>query len=105
MSIKEHTVSSGREPASGKGSAGRVTVIEGRRPGILAALGELWRYRRYLMFFGRTILARRYARTWLGLLWLPLRPVLNVGTRLLVFGGLVVITAGNIPSAVVSILA
>lgn len=98
-------MSSGREPASGKGSAGRVTVIEGRRPGILAALGELWRYRRYLMFFGRTILARRYARTWLGLLWLPLRPVLNVGTKLLVFGGLVGITAGNIPYPIFFILA
>jgi lipopolysaccharide transport system permease protein len=80
-------------------------VIERRRSGIKAALTELWRYRRYTMYFGRTILAKRYARTWLGLLWLPLRPILNVVTKLLVFGGLVGITAGDIPYPIFFLLA
>jgi lipopolysaccharide transport system permease protein len=80
-------------------------VIAPRRPGIGAALGELWRYRRFTLFFGRGMLTKRYARTWLGLLWLPLRPVLNVATKLLVFGGLVGITAGNIPYPVFFLLA
>ncbi len=78
----------------------RVTVIEPRKPGIRAALEELWRYRRFTMFFGRRLLAKRYARTWLGLLWLPLRPVLSLATKVLVFGGLVGITAGSIPYAI-----
>jgi lipopolysaccharide transport system permease protein len=82
-----------------------VTVIESRRPGITAAVAELWRYRRFTMFFGRRLLAKRYARTWLGLLWLPLRPVLNVATKLLVFGGLIGITAGDIPYPVFFLLA
>ena len=80
-------------------------MIESRRAGIRAALAELWRYRRFTMFFGRGMLTKRYARTWLGLLWLPLRPVLNVVTKLLVFGGLIGLTAGNIPYPVFFLLA
>lgn len=75
----------------------RVTVIERRQPGVLSALAELWRYRRFTLYFGRAFLTKRYARTWLGFLWLPLRPVLNVTTKLLVFGGVVGITAGKTP--------
>jgi len=93
------------KPASPGSPSPRITVIESRRPGISAALAELWRYRRFTMFFGRRILAKRYARTWLGLLWLPLRPVLNVATKLLVFGGLVGLTAGNIPYPIFFLLA
>jgi len=85
--------------------AARISVIEPRRPGIWAALGELWRYRRFIAFFGKRLLSKRYSRTWLGLLWLPLRPVLNVATKLLVFGGLIGITAGNTPYPIFFLLA
>jgi len=51
------------------------------------------------------MLSKRFARTWLGLLWLPLRPVLNVATKLLVFGGLVGITAGNTPYPIFFLMA
>ena len=83
----------------------RLTVIERRRPGVLSAFRELWRYRRFTLHFGRSILTRRYATAWLGLVWLPLRPVLNIAAKLLVFGGLVGITAGAIPYPVYFLLA
>ncbi|MGI9111676.1 MAG: ABC transporter permease [Gaiellaceae bacterium] len=83
----------------------RITVLEPRGPGIRAALGELWRYRRFTLFFGKRMLSKRYSRTWLGLLWLPLRPVLNVATKLLVFGGLVGITAGKTPYPIFFLMA
>lgn len=105
MSTKDQLVSPRLDQPFPKGTSARISVIESRRPGIRAALVELWRYRRFTMFFGRGMLAKRYARTWLGLLWLPLRPVLNVATKLLVFGGLIGITAGNIPYPVFFILA
>ncbi len=57
------------------------------------------------MFFGRGLVVKRYARTWLGILWLPLRPVLGIGTKLLVFGGLVGLGAGKIPYPVFFLLA
>ena len=88
-----------------RGRARRVSVIQSRRPGVRAALVELWHYRRFILFFGRRILTKRYSRTWLGLLWLPLRPVLNVSTKLLVFGGLIGITAGHTPYPVFFLLA
>lgn len=43
---------------------------------------------------------KRYARTWLGWLWIPLRPSISIITRILVYGGVVGISAGNIPYAI-----
>ena len=88
-----------------RGSARRVSVIESRRPGMFAALVELWHYRRFILFFGRRILTKRYSRTWLGLLWLPLRPVLNISAKLLVFGGVIGLTAGYTPYPIFFIFA
>jgi ABC-type polysaccharide/polyol phosphate export permease len=82
-----------------------VTVIEQRRPGLAEALRELWRYRRYTYFFGRRLLARRYMRTWLGVVWLPLRPLMNIAAKLIVFGGLIGISAGKTPYPVYFIAA
>lgn len=82
-----------------------VRTIDPRRPGIGAAFSELWRYRRFTLFFGRRILAKRYMRTWLGMLWLPLRPVIGLSTKILVFGGLVGITAVGVPYPLFFLLA
>lgn len=75
----------------------RVSLIEPRRTDLRYALAELWRYRRFMLYFGGSFVRKRYMRTWLGRAWLPLRPALNVGTKLLVFGGLVGISAGKTP--------
>jgi lipopolysaccharide transport system permease protein len=39
-------------------------------------------------------IAKRYTRTFLGWLWLPLRPGANLAARILVFGGLLGVTTG-----------
>lgn len=83
----------GRHVLAGK----KLTVVGPRQPGIRYAVAELWRYRRYSLFFGRLFLHKRYMRTWLGALWLPLRPAWTVAAKLLVFGGLVGISAGKTP--------
>lgn len=74
-----------------------VIEIGPRQPGFRNAVVELWRYRRFVFYFGRGFVRKRFARTWLGVTWLGLRPALNVGSKLLVFGGLVGISAGNTP--------
>jgi lipopolysaccharide transport system permease protein len=74
----------------------RIRVVEPRRRGLAAAVEELWRHRRYSLYFGSRFLEKRYGRTWLGVAWLPLRPLIGVATKLLVFGGLIGISAGNI---------
>jgi homopolymeric O-antigen transport system permease protein len=74
-----------------------VTVITPRRRGLRPAAREVWESRRYIPYFGLLFIRKRFARTWLGLLWLPLRPSISLLTRLLVFGGLVGISAGKTP--------
>ena len=54
-----------------------VYVIRPRRPGVAERARDFWLYRHLLGYFGRRFLEKRYARTWLGWVWLPLRPFLE----------------------------
>jgi lipopolysaccharide transport system permease protein len=55
---------------------------------MVARAREFWEYRGLVAFFARRFTEKMYIRTWLGRLWIPLRPVLSVGARVLIFGGL-----------------
>jgi lipopolysaccharide transport system permease protein len=89
-----------RAPASRVEPAPVARVIEPRRSGLLNAWREFWRYRHLISYFGHLFVAKRYTRTFLGWLWLPLRPGINLATRILVFGGLLgVATDGKTPYA------
>ena len=47
------------------------------------------------MFFSRRFLEKRYQRTWLGWIWLPLRPTLDISIRVLLFAGLLKVRSGS----------
>ncbi len=68
-------------------AAREVRVIQARQPGPLARLRELWQSRRLVVWFGRTFTERLYANTALGWWWVPLRPLLGIVPRALIFGG------------------
>jgi lipopolysaccharide transport system permease protein len=74
-----------------------VTIIEPRRPGIGQRLVELWHYRWLIVYFGHRFLQKRYARTWLGWVWIPLRPAVDVTSRALLFGGLLAVPSTGLP--------
>lgn len=73
------------------------TVIEPRRPGAAHAAAELWRSRRLVGWFGKRLLEKRYQRTWLGWVWLPLRPTLDVVARAFVFGSILSAPSEGVP--------
>jgi len=74
-----------------------VTVIEPRQPGILARTREFWDYRRMTWFFGLMFIEKLYARTILGWVWIPLRPLIAVASRVLIFGGLLGAPSQGVP--------
>lgn len=78
-------------------AAKEVRVIEPRQPGVRERIAEAWRYRRLVSYFGRAYIEKSYKKTWLGWIWIPLRPILNVGTRVVVFGGLLGAPSGGKP--------
>lgn len=82
-----------------RGSSDEITLIEPRASGLVESLREAWRYRGLIRFFGKRFLEKRYVRTWLGWVWLPLRPVATVASRALVFGGVIGISTGSVPYA------
>jgi lipopolysaccharide transport system permease protein len=72
-------------------------VVEPRRPGVAERLRELRQSRALFSFFARRALEKIYARTVLGWGWLLARPLIDVGTRALIFGGLLGAPSGGIP--------
>jgi lipopolysaccharide transport system permease protein len=74
-----------------------VRVIEPRQPRVVDRLREAWAARRLCLFFGRRFVQKTYLRTWLGWIWVPLRPILDVGSRVFVFGGLIGAPSEGIP--------
>ena len=66
-----------------------VHVFVPREAGILNGFREVWRYRRLFYFFGSGFLEKRYGRSFLGLLWVPLRPGIALVTKIFVYGGLI----------------
>lgn len=85
------------EPERRSASRRVVQIIEPRRPGTFVRLSEVWRYRRLVRYFSRKYIEKRYIRTWLGWLWLPLRPILSVGSRVLLFGALLAVPSEGKP--------
>src|SRR5437763_11328977 len=80
-------------------SALTVHVFEPRRAGLLPSFREIWRFRHLTYFFGAGFLEKRYGRSFLGLLWVPLRPGISLITRIFVYGGLIGAASANIPYA------
>lgn len=72
-------------------------VVEPRQPGPGRRLEEAWRYRRLVRFFGMRLVEKMTVRSRLGMLWVLIRPLLNVGSRALVFGGLLGAGSGDVP--------
>jgi lipopolysaccharide transport system permease protein len=74
-----------------------IIVREPPHPSVIATVRRVWHHRRVIGHVGHRFLMKRYARTWLGIAWIPLRPIISLGSKILVFGGLVGITSGSIP--------
>lgn len=102
MAVRADTVRAGTTPARdlARGSAGASSVVhvfEPRQSGLANSLREAWRYRRFGVIFGNRFLEKRFGRTWLGMIWVPLRPAINLVTRITIYGGLIGIVMGRIP--------
>ena len=74
-----------------------VWLNEPRAPGPVATAREVWRNRRFLKYLGVRVMRKLYARTVLGWLWLLILPLFPILIRVVVFGGLLGLTAEGIP--------
>ena len=72
-------------------------VIEPWKHGVFARLREVWYDRRLLPYYSRCYIQRRYRNTWLGWLWLPLKPGLDMFSKALFFGGFLGVSSGDRP--------
>jgi ABC-type polysaccharide/polyol phosphate export permease len=75
----------------------RVHVLAPWRPGVIPRFQELWRYRSVLPWLGKEFIVKRYRRTYLGLLWIPLRPGMDILTQTFIFGGVLQVGSGDRP--------
>jgi len=75
----------------------RVRVLEPWQNGIVPRFRELWRHRHVLPWMGKEFIVKRYRRTYLGLLWIPLRPGMDIITQTFIFGGVLQVASGDRP--------
>jgi ABC-type polysaccharide/polyol phosphate export permease len=74
-----------------------LSVIAPWRPGVWPRFQELWDYRSVILWMGKEFILKRYRRTYLGALWIPLRPGMDILTQTLIFGGLLQVGSGDRP--------
>jgi lipopolysaccharide transport system permease protein len=74
-----------------------ITVIGPWRPGVLPRFEEIWRHRGVVPYLGKQFILRRYRKTYLGGLWIILRPGIDMLSKTLFFGGLLKVSSGDRP--------
>jgi lipopolysaccharide transport system permease protein len=74
-----------------------ITLIGPWRGGVLPRFEEIWRYRAILPYLAKQFVIRRYRRTYLSWLWIPLRPGIDIISKTLFFGGLLQVSSGDRP--------
>jgi len=62
-----------------------------------ARVTEAWRYRRLVGFFASQAFGALYKRTQLGILWVPLRPLMPLLMGSLIYGGLMDVPSTGVP--------
>lgn len=67
------------------------------RPWYHLHLVDLWTQRFLVWHFGMAFVMRRFRGMWLGWLWLPLRPLVQLLSRGLVFGAMLKVGSGDRP--------
>ena len=75
----------------------RVRITDPWKAGVRPRFHELWRYRSLLPWMGKEFILKRYRRTYLGYLWIPLRPGMDILTQTLFFGGILQVGSGDRP--------
>jgi lipopolysaccharide transport system permease protein len=75
-------------------------VVQPRPPDFTSRFAEAWRYRGLIGFFGRQLIRKFYQRTFLGRIWIPLRPALQVVPQILIFGGVLGVPSNGVPYAI-----
>jgi lipopolysaccharide transport system permease protein len=94
--VTVRSVDAGRVPRRGPGMSEPI-VIEPRGPTVGARLRELWQYRALIPYFWKRFLEKRYLRTWLGWIWVPLRPIADTAARVFVFGTVLGVPSEGVP--------
>jgi ABC-type polysaccharide/polyol phosphate export permease len=78
-------------------ATGHIHVIQPWRTGVTHRLWEIWEFRRLLPYFGKCYLLRKVRNTWLGWIWIPLRPGIDLISKTLFFHAALGAPSGDRP--------
>jgi lipopolysaccharide transport system permease protein len=94
VSTAEHTAA---RPIAATALTAPIHVIGPWHSGVLKQLRDVWTWRRLLPFYGKQYLLRRVRNTWLGWIWIPLRPGIDILSRTLLFHQVLGAPSGDRP--------
>jgi lipopolysaccharide transport system permease protein len=72
-------------------------VIEPWARGIMPRVREFWQYRRLLRFFAVKAIQRLYMSTYLGWIWIFIRPLFPLLVKTMIFGALLAVPTDGVP--------
>src|SRR5439155_9494504 len=84
-------------PVVERGAVSRKIVVHEPRRSLSLRPGPLRTHLHLAGLFGANYVGKYYRGTYLGLLWIPLRPVLDILMQALFFGGFLGVSPGNRP--------
>jgi lipopolysaccharide transport system permease protein len=87
----------GTKPIAAKAATAPIHVIGPWHGGALQQIRDLWAWRKLLPFYGKQYLLRRIRNTWLGWIWIPLRPGIDILSRTLLFHQVLGAPSGDRP--------
>jgi lipopolysaccharide transport system permease protein len=73
------------------------TVIHPWKGGVRSRFGEIWRFRHVIPYLWGEFIFKRYRKTYLGWLWIPLKPSMDIAMKTLLFGGFLQVGSGDRP--------
>ena len=85
------------EEASAQSSELPITVISPWRHGVIGRFQDIWRTRSLMPYMWREFILKRYRKTYLGVLWIPLKPGIDILSQTLLFGGFLQVGSGDRP--------
>jgi lipopolysaccharide transport system permease protein len=94
VSAEQATVA---RPIAASAANAPVHAIEPWRSSARRQIHEVWVWRRLLPFYGKQYLLRRVRNTWLGWIWIPLRPGIDILSRTLLFHQVLGAPSGDRP--------
>jgi hypothetical protein len=97
MSVVTPAERSVTKPIAARAADAPIHVIRPWHTGVVKQFQDVIAWRRLMWFYGKQYMLRKVRKTWLGWIWIPLKPGIDILSRTLFFHQVLGATSGDRP--------